>query len=93
MNGARNPFFTSRGYRRYDPQTRKYRDWFVPEDWAGMGVDGYGIGPNGLGYPRFTNHDAKKMLRGYAQRRRVDPTSMGKEWHHDGPRVGVFVVK
>lgn len=89
MNGARNPFFnSSRDFKRYDPQTRKYRDWYTPHDWSGAGVAGFGVGPFGIGFPRFTKSDGKKMLRRYARDKPLKPSRMGKEWHHDGPKVG-----
>jgi len=86
-NGSHNPLYdSSRGFKRYDPHTRRYREWFTPHDWAGFGVDARGVGPNDSGYPRFTTNDARKMTRRLAQGRRVNPARMGDEWHHDGPR-------
>jgi len=94
INGAINPLWnSSRGSKRYDPYTRKYRKWFTPQDWAGDGVHGQGIGPNGYGYPRFTRSEGRKMLRRYAQGHRVDPARMGKEWTWDGPKVGTFLSR
>lgn len=91
-NGAANPFGnSSRGYKRYDPHTRKYRNWLVPHDWYGVGVNGRGIGIRGAGYPRFTRSEGKKMLRTYAQGHRVVPSKMGKEWNYHGPEVGICI--
>ncbi len=90
MKGARNLLTTSRGFKRYDPHTRRYRNWFTPHDWDGIGTNGLGVGPNGLGYPRFTNGEGKKILLGYARGEPVEPYIIGKDWHHDGPKVGVF---
>jgi hypothetical protein len=90
--GAANPLWnSSRGFKRYDPHTRRYRKWFVPEDWYGDGVDGQGIGIRGAGYPRFTRGEGRKMLRRYAQGHRVDPSKMGNEWNSDGPRVSICI--
>jgi hypothetical protein len=90
MKGARNLLTTSRGFKRYDPHTRRYRDWFTPHDWFGDGTYGLGVGPDGEGYPRFTNSEGKKILLRYARGEPVEPYKMGKDWHHDGPKVGVF---
>ncbi|KAE9371420.1 hypothetical protein N431DRAFT_545678 [Stipitochalara longipes BDJ] len=86
-DGAANPCGnSSRGLKRYDPHTRKYRNWLTPTDWAGGGVNGQGIGIHGAGYPRFTGSEGRKMFRRLAQGRRIDPSKMGKEWNMEGPR-------
>jgi hypothetical protein len=87
MNGARNLFYKSRGFKRYDPQARRYREWSTPHDWNGFGTGGYGVGPNGFGYPRFTSNEGEKILLRLARGKLVKPYRMGKEWHHDGPKV------
>ncbi|KAN0096382.1 hypothetical protein V8E51_015187 [Hyaloscypha variabilis] len=86
LNGAATFANSPRGFKRYDPQTRKYRKWFIPEDWYGVGVNGNGVFEDGDGYPKFTRSEGRKMLRRYAQGRRVDPSKMGKEWNTQGPR-------
>ena len=75
---------TSRGQQRYDPQSRRYVQWAVPDDWFGLLS-----GPNGEGYPRFTLEEWKKMHRTLARGGQIRPHKMGNDWHHDGPRVGL----
>jgi hypothetical protein len=79
-----NPFpHASRGLMRYDPHSRRYRYWYLPEDWWGMN-----IGPNNeQSYPRFTEEEGRRILRRLNQGRQVDPLKMGKEWNFQGPKV------
>jgi hypothetical protein len=92
-DGYQNGLWTSsRGFKRYDPHTRRYKHWVTPHDWFGLGVNGHGVGPNGLGYPRFTRSEGRRMARRIAQNRRINPASMGPEWHQDGPRVRISDV-
>ncbi|KUJ16602.1 uncharacterized protein LY89DRAFT_685523 [Mollisia scopiformis] len=85
-NGFRS---TSRGLKRYDPVTRKYRTWEMPMDWFQVGVHGLGIGINGDGFPRFTESERininNRRNRGLP---RVDPNhrNMGGDWDDFGPK-------
>jgi hypothetical protein len=73
----------SRGLKRYDPHTRRYRQWHLPHDWHDQR-----LGPQGEpNYPRFTWDESVRMLRRLRRGHSVDATRMGKEWHHEGPRV------
>ncbi len=79
----------SRGFERYDPYTRRYVEWAVPEDWQGRGTHGNGIGENGDGLPRFTRDEAMRMGKELDRGRLIDPSKMGDDWTWLGPKVGV----
>jgi hypothetical protein len=79
-----NPLWSaSRGTQRYDPATRRYKEWSIPHDWNGDRVDDL----NNPFYPRFTQQEARRIARQIGRGRRVDPLSMGPGWTTDGPRV------
>ncbi|EPE28312.1 hypothetical protein GLAREA_09432 [Glarea lozoyensis ATCC 20868] len=71
----------SRGRQRYDPETRKYVEWHIADDFYRRGVDGLGPGS----YPRFTMDEWSKMARRLNRGRPINPRSMGSDWNHDGP--------
>jgi len=75
----------SRGTRRYDPQSRTYEHWSIPSDWYGNRVGPWpDYQPH---YPRFTREEWAKINRRLRRGRLVDPLTMGKDWHQDGPKV------
>ena len=61
--------------------------WHIPHDWFGVGVDALGIDPHGFGYPRLTDREARQLGRRLDQGKSINPTRMGSEWNHLGPRV------
>jgi hypothetical protein len=73
----------SRGRERYDPESRKYVEWHIGNDFSGMGVDGLGPGS----YPRFTMDERSKMAKRLDRGSQINPRSMGSDWNHDGPKV------
>ncbi|KAF8850201.1 hypothetical protein BDZ45DRAFT_633260 [Acephala macrosclerotiorum] len=75
---------SSRGSKRYDPRTRTYKHWAWPNDWNGQGSQFVGLGPNGVGYPRFTQREQRYIQR---QQRRGRPLDFEKldHWNHNGP--------
>lgn len=78
--------FVSRGFRRYDPQTRRYVSWVIPQDWHG-----HRVGPNNEPqYPHFSRDENRKMLRQLKRSGRVDPARMGQDWHDEGPKVSTL---
>jgi hypothetical protein len=83
--------FANREFKRYDPYTRKYQTWHVPQDWAGNGAWPFplalGVHENGDGYPRFTQREWNRMDQMYRRTGQVDPQRMGEEWTTEGPRV------
>jgi hypothetical protein len=75
--------YTSRGFMRYDAHTRRYKHWYLQEDWTGRNA-----GPNDVpNYPRFTQEEGRQILRRIYNGRRVDPLTMGKDWNFQGPNV------
>ncbi|KAM3086245.1 hypothetical protein ACMFMG_000382 [Clarireedia jacksonii] len=70
----------SRGYKRYDPYSRKYVEWAKPHDW-----NGHGVGNIPGEYPRFTRDEAARMKRAAAKGHRIDLAKLGKDWNHNGP--------
>lgn len=79
----RGPFY-NRGYKRYDPHSRKYKTWNSPHDWYGVGVNGHGADV----YPRYTQDEMRKNIRHWVRNGRpVDASQMGSEWTNFGPKV------
>ncbi|CAL3971511.1 unnamed protein product [Diplocarpon coronariae] len=75
----------SRGQQRYDPYTRRYTEWGVPNDWHGAGTHGFGIQADGNGLPRFTLEETRKMKR-LGRGQSMDPCKMGDGWSTEGPK-------
>jgi hypothetical protein len=74
----------SRGTQRYDPHTRQYTEWSIPHDWHGDRVNFF----NEPFYPRFTEDEAKGMVRRiYRGKAPVNLRAMGSSWTDEGPRV------
>ena len=75
----------SRGYQRYDPHSRRYKTWYIPEDWQALRVDD---NRKPL-YPRFTEQDARQILRVLSKgtNAKIDPLEMGNDWNYQGPKV------
>lgn len=71
-----------RGFKRYDPYTRKYVEWEKAQDW-----NGYGVGDHPWEYPRLTRDELNKIYRAYHRGHQVDPSKF-KDWNHNGPNVG-----
>ncbi|KAB8297650.1 hypothetical protein EYC80_001458 [Monilinia laxa] len=69
----------SRGFKRYDPYTRKYVEWEQEQDW-----NGYGIEDNPGEYPRLTKDELHKIYRAYHRGHPIDPSKL-KDWNHNGP--------
>ena len=79
-----NPFiYARRGYKRYDPHSRRYKSWYIPEDWYGSRIDG----DDKPHYPRFTEQEGRQILRCSMKSRGFAPLQMGKEWNFQGPKV------
>ncbi|KAK0124795.1 hypothetical protein ONS96_008676 [Cadophora gregata f. sp. sojae] len=76
----------SRGYQRYDPHDRTYKEWSTPHDWFGLGVDGLGVGAHGNGMPRFTREEWIRMQKIRRRGHLIDPAAMGDDWTHHGPK-------
>ncbi|KAH8679057.1 hypothetical protein BGZ60DRAFT_525785 [Tricladium varicosporioides] len=75
--------FYNRGFKRYDPHSRKYKTWNNPHDWYGVGVNGHGEDA----YPRYTRGEMRKNIRHRVRSGRpVDPSRMGSEWSSFGPK-------
>jgi len=76
----------SRGTRRYDPHSRRYKKWVPSTDWHNLGInwpefrDGHGD------YPRFTEREYRKMARTLMRGHRINPARMGRDWDHFGPK-------
>lgn len=78
-----NPFiYARRGYKRYDPHSRRYKSWYIPEDWYGSRIDG----DDKPHYPRFTEQEGRRILRCSMKSRGFTPLQMGKEWNFQGPK-------
>lgn len=77
----------SRGFERYDPYTRKYVEWATPHDWYGVGVDGWGVGPNNAGRTRFTREEKIKLNKIRQRGGKILPSEMGSDWNNEGPKV------
>lgn len=73
----------SRGTKRYDPASRTYKEWYIPEDWYGNRIDNF----DDPRYPRFSRDDALRIARRINRGERVHPESM-PGWTTDGPSVG-----
>ena len=73
----------SRGTQRYDPATRRYTEWSIPNDWHHHRVNDQ----TQAFYPRFTRDEARKLIRRLQHHRHINPRSMGPGWTTDGPRV------
>ena len=82
----------SRGFKRYDPYTRNYVKWAVPQDWWATGTHGRGLGINGDGLPRFTRDEEMRMNKLLARGRRINPGEMGDEWTDFGPKVRISLA-
>ncbi|KAH6718216.1 hypothetical protein BKA61DRAFT_599224 [Leptodontidium sp. MPI-SDFR-AT-0119] len=76
----------SRGFERYDPYTRKYVEWATPHDWCGVGVDGWGVGPNNAGRTRFTREEKIKLNKIRQRGGKILPSEMGSDWNNEGPK-------
>ncbi|KAE8451638.1 hypothetical protein EG329_003095 [Mollisiaceae sp. DMI_Dod_QoI] len=74
----------SRGFKRYDPETRTYKHWAWPQDWNGDGSENQGLWGNGDGFPRFTQREMQYILRQRRLGRRIDPLKI-PNWNHNGP--------
>lgn len=70
----------SRGFKRYDPYSRKYVQWTIPHDWDGLHS-------REKVYPRFTTDEWEDMASRVRRGRAPKPSSMGSGWHHEGPKV------
>ncbi|TVY24312.1 hypothetical protein LHYA1_G007927 [Lachnellula hyalina] len=71
--------YVSRGVKRYDPHSRRYKTWTIPHDWEGD-YSAQGI------YPHFTASEWRRMARRLGKGHLVDPLKMGDDWHQDGPK-------
>ncbi|KAG4431704.1 hypothetical protein IFR05_012803 [Cadophora sp. M221] len=76
----------SRGFERYDPYTRKYVEWATPHDWAGVGVDGWGVGRHNNGRTRFTRDEIIKLRKIQQRGGQITGREMGSEWDDEGPK-------
>lgn len=83
---------TSRGMKRYDPETRTYKHWAYPHDWFNLGVNGVGLNGRGGGYPRFTRSEWRHMDHERRRGRAVDPRKMGPDWNWNGPNVCLLIL-
>lgn len=80
--------FVSRGIRRYDPHSRRYKEWCIPIDWFGsynQRVPGQRYSEPR--YPRFTLKELRKMEHDTVRGRYPDPFAMGSDWNNMGPEV------
>ena len=75
--------YTSRGYMRYDPHTRRYTNWYRAHDWNGNGRGD----DNGALYPRFTEAEGRRILQKRNKGSSIDAAKMGKDWNNEGPNV------
>lgn len=82
----------SRGMKRYDPETRTYKEWLWPLDWQGTGVGGFGTAGNGDGYPRFTRREPEHVRRQLKLGGPIDPRKVGPDWDDSGPKVWFFTI-
>jgi hypothetical protein len=73
----------SRGTRRYDPSTRRYKEWSIPHDLHGHRIDDQ----NHAFYPRFTQNEARQIIRRLQRGRTAVNSRMGPAWTTDGPKV------
>jgi hypothetical protein len=76
----------SRGTRRYDPESRRYKEWGIPHDWYGDRI----LPGNRPNYPRFTESETRRAYRQILRHAMIDPERMGQDWYHDGPRVRIL---
>lgn len=84
---------TSRGLKRYDPETRRYKKWESPEDFYHRGTHGQGILPiTGDGYPRFTASERRRLA--YRNVHGLNPINLKEvsDWGVDGPKVCLSIV-
>lgn len=79
----------TRGFQRYDPATRTYKEWATPEDWGTVGTDDLGVFPNGNGFTHFTEEERIRMNRQGRRGQQVDPLRVGKDWNMMGPNVSL----
>lgn len=79
---------TSRGLKRYDPESRRYQTWETAEDFEGLGTHGEGIEWFiGEGYPRFTESEMKRFSRRSSRFNPVDARKFASDWNGTGPKV------
>ncbi|CAG8961711.1 hypothetical protein HYFRA_00006251 [Hymenoscyphus fraxineus] len=74
--------YVSRGNKRYDPHTRRYKSWAWDNDYRQQGPDGLGPGY----YPHFTALEYGQMDRTLNRGHRIDPSKMGRDWNQYGPK-------
>lgn len=83
----------SRGTKRYDPHSRRYKEWSIPYDWNGEYHELHPFGPPDYArYPRFTLNENRKMRRFLNRGSQIDPLIMGKDWTTQGPKVCDYLV-
>ena len=75
----------SRGFKRYDPHSRRYVEWHIPHDWDHIYTDIY----DNQGYPRFTREEVRKMDKRRKVGKPVNAMKMGKDWNWNGPNVSL----
>ena len=90
QKGIAKLFGNSRGFKRYDPHSRRYKTWSTPHDWDHNGTSGYERLNRRLNpfhepeYPHLTATEAARLRH---CGRSITTEEMGKDWGRNGPLV------